>query len=142
MVDVVKPLGAGKCGGQLLLLKDSWAQRASVALLLVGVFGLAGCSAQVSEKHLLSVNATIEVCDGATCFVAPVQGATVTVVGGGHNATAETGSDGSAAFSLKYAGDAFVKVNWGSQSQSANAVIGADPSSVSVRFKKSAVVSS
>ncbi|GAA2751887.1 hypothetical protein GCM10009869_17620 [Amnibacterium kyonggiense] len=105
------------------------------------VLALISCSSPTST-YSLETTVTIEVCDGATCFVAPVESAKVTVSLGGHDSTKSTGAQGTATFNLNSTGSVEVTVRWGRQTQHANATIDSGATSVSIRLRDGARVAS
>lgn len=90
----------------------------------------------------MSVEVQIEVCDGQTCFVAPVPETEVTVEFDNANArSAKTGSNGVAEFPITTVGSANVKAQWGKLTQTAHTQLNDGSQTMTMRFLQPAVVS-
>ena len=112
------------------------------ALLVVGA--ATACSSSDSRPGPVTVDVSIDVCAGSSCFVAPVPGATVVVDGPAAKSPYATGEDGTVTFTPNAFGGLYtVSASWGSAEGgpidiAAPARGGA--TSVSIRLLKSATL--
>jgi hypothetical protein len=76
---------------------------------------LASCSGSTDDHATrVDVDVSIQVCDGASCFTAPVPGAVVTLSGAGETPAQETDDRGIARFESVPSGTVTAQATWGS----------------------------